>query len=362
MKKTDFDKFRIGTIFNECVVSAAPIIQAQEIIIDYPIRLEAMALDPSQIANNDNLVYRAGQIDVTVPLFKRITVKISNDNNIAITSSILRPTLVRHAAKLMQKALNLSDGLIIDVVDTVNLRHCGLGSSSATIAGVACAINEIYGNPIHPQDLVKYLAQNHGEEIDNDMDHLMPVQCIGGSAVCGNFEGGLIVLAGEATPIAQMKIGREYSVVIGVPNDFEHPDAGQLMQAEIDNMHGFERTGVQYGNEIAYRLVHQVLPELREGKLNAVGDLIFDYRWNMGSIKNCSFAFPRTLEIAEQLRSTYHMGSGEILALSSVGPGFFAVTKEPDRLVAKFKANNMAVIVTTVHNGKYVVIKLDAKS
>jgi len=354
MNKKDFTKFKVGTVFNNCAVSKIPK-AGKRVTINYPSRLEAMALDPGQIVNNNNLVYRAGQIDVCVSLFKRISIVRNHSGEIVITDRTPRHALVRHAAELMRAALKVKDGFSIDVEDTVNLRHCGLGSSSSLIGGVASAINELYSNPIEPLHLVRYVAQNHGEEIDGEDHYLMPVQCIGGSAVCGNFSGGIIILAGEATPIAQYEISNDYRVVIGVPNDFAHPDAVKLMQDEVDNMSGFQQTGDQYGQTIAYRLVHEAMPGLYAGNLKPVGSLIFDYRWNMGSIKNCSFVFPRMLEIAEKLRSFYKEGAADILSLSSVGPGFFAITKHPQKVATMFASLNMRTITTTIHNRKYAV-------
>jgi len=357
MSKNDFESFPIGSVFNECQVAGTPVQTADRIVLDYPSRLEAMALDPSQIADNDNLVYRAGQIDITVPLFKRVTVEAGADGgDIHITDSTPRPALVRHAAEIIRHALGVERGLTIDVADGVNLRHCGLGSSSSLIASVASSVNEMYGKPIRSLDLVRYLAQNHGEEIDGDNERLIPVQCIGGSAVCGNFKGGIIALAGEATPIASTDISNDYAVVIGVPRDFTHPDSQALMQAEIDNMEGFRNAGLEYGREVAYRLVHQVLPAMVDGDIRSAGDLIYDYRWNMGSIRNCAFVFPRITEIADSVGELYREGSADIVSLSSVGPGFFAVTKEPDRAVEVFEANNMQVLRTHAHNGTYEIV------
>lgn len=354
--ETYIKPFRVGVVINGCRARTAPKRTVNSVCIDYPSRLEAMALDPSQLVNNAKHTYPAGQIDVTVPLFKRVTVTVTPGKAIRISPRTPRQSLVRHAALLMRAALNVDEGLLIDIQDNVNLRHCGLGSSSSLIASTASALNELYGHPIAPLDLARYCAQNHGEEIDGDIEHLMPVQCIGGSAVCGNFVGGLIVLAGEATPIAQVNIPARYHVVIGVPRDFTHPDSRQLMQAEADNMDGFVATGELYAKDVAHRLVHRVLPALKTGDLKPAGELIFDYRWNMGSIKNCSFVFHRMLDIADNLRDYYLTGGCDILALSSVGPGFFAVTDRPHETVARFEANNMRTITTRPHNGRYIVV------
>lgn len=356
MHKTDFSEFEVGTIFNTVKTKRKIALKRSKLTVGYPSRLEAMALDPAKIADNNNLIYEAGQIDFCVSLFKYITVEVDLESNeILISEQTPRKVLVMHAAILMQKALGFSHGLKIDVEDEVNLRHCGLGSSSSLIAGTAAAINELYGCPIEPLDLVRYCAQNHGEEIDGDDTKLVPVQCIGGSGVCGHFEGGLIILAGQATPIYTAKLPYNLKVVIGIPSDFEHPDSQQLMQAEVDNIGGFKSTGEQYGKEIAYRLIHSVMPALSEGNLKPCKDLIFDYRWDMGSIKNCSFVYPKMLEIAEKMRSMKNDKDIEIVALSSVGPGFFALTSKPEKIEAQFKELGLTTHITTIHNGKYLV-------
>lgn len=355
--KTNFESFTVGTVFNECKVSRNPeIISQQQITIHYPSRLEAMALDPAKITENNNLIYTAGQIDFSVSLFKHVTVSIIDDG-IEISDTSDRKALIMHSALLMKKALGYTGGLRIDVKNDIALRHCGLGSSSGLIASVASAINELFSRPIDAHDLVLYCAQNHGEEIDGSDNELIPVQCIGGSAVAGNYDGGLIVLAGHATPIAQVTIPDDIHIVIGVPNDFSHPDSKDLMQKEEENMSGFLESGRQHGQSIAYRLVHDVLPALALDDLGPCKQLIFDYRWDMGSIKNCSFVLPRINDIAEKLRPLGSDKDVEIISLSSVGPGFFALTKNPKKIQDIFESLDMKTLVTTPHNAKYIIEK-----
>lgn len=353
MKKTDFKEFEVGTVFNEVEVARPIDLKCKKLLVGYPSRLEAMALDPSKISDNNNLVYEAGQIDFCVSLFKYIEVEVIDKDEIIISQTSPRKSLIMHAALLMKKALGFSHGLKIDVKDEVNLKHCGLGSSSSLIAGVAAAINELYGRPINDREMIRYCAQNHGEEIEDSETQLVPVQCIGGSAVCGYTEGGLIVLAGQATPIYSYKIPEEIKVVIGVPEDFTAPDSRSLMDAEVDNMEGFRSSGNTYGKDIAYRLVHEVLPGLGNESMKECKDLIFDYRWDMGSIKNCSFVYPRMIEIAEQMRPLKEDDKIEILSLSSVGPGFFALTKDPAYVEEIFHDLRLKTITTSIHNGVY---------
>lgn len=316
-----------------------------------------MALDPSKISENSDLIYTAGQIDFCINICKMVRVSFNNSYNINISARSPRPSLVRHAALLMKKALLFDGGIDIDVVNDIELKHCGLGSSSSLISSVAAAINELFGCPLNPLDLVRYCAQNHGEEIENNDDMLVPVQCIGGSGVCGHFEGGLIILAGQATPIMLKRLPKDLKVVIGVPSDFSYPDSRTLMKSEADNIAGFKKSGDEFGPTIAYRLIHKVMPDLANDSLKECKNLIFDYRWDMGSIQNCSFVYPRIIDIANDLRSLRYDNDVDIVALSSVGPGFFVLTRRPKKIKELFQRLNMNIISTTIHNDKYKVLE-----
>ncbi len=359
-KKTDFIPFKVGTVFNELPNRPLNIVKRfSKIVLRYPSRLEAMAIDPSKIAANNNLKYTPGQIDFTIKIFKTVTINVTeNEGEINISNTSKRSTLIKHATALMRNALNVNDGLSIDVVDEINLRHCGLGSSSGLIASIACAINELYGKPISDRKMVKYLAQNHGEEIDDDPEMISPVQCIGGSAACGTHEGGLIIIAGENIVVKTMKIPEDYEVVIGVPLDFTHPDAKYLMDKEVENLHKFLECGKKHGPNIAYTLFHECFPDMEEGSIKAIGNLIFDYRYNMGSIENCSFVYPPMVEMAKSVAFLKDKGLADVLTISSVGPGMFAITHNADACEKAFKEKNMKTIRTKIHNGRYEIINL----
>lgn len=358
--KTDFTPFKVGTVFNKLANKPLGIIKKHNsIVLKYPSRLEAMAIDPSNIAINNNLKYTPGQIDFTVKIFKTVSITItSNEGEINISSNSKRHTLIKHAVALVRNALSVNDGLNIDVLDEVNLRHCGFGSSSGLIASVACAINELYGKPISDRQMVKYLAQNHGEEIDDDPDMINPVQCIGGSAACGTHEGGLVIIAGENIVVKTMNIPEDYEVVIGVPVDFTHPDSKYLMDKEIENLHKFLECGKKYGPAIAYTLFHECFPDMEEGSIKAIGNLIYEYRYNMGSIENCSFVYPPMIELANSVAKLKHNGTADVVTISSVGPGMFAISKDINSCEQVFKENNMKTIRTKIHNGRYEIINL----
>jgi len=360
LKKTDFKPYKVGTVFNPLKIKKSrrkPV--CREIKIRFPSRLNAMAIDPSKIAVNKNLIYTPGEIVFSVSIYKKVRVKIIKNKAgvIKISSNSKRKSLIRHAAILMKKVIGFKDGLDINVENEEELRHYGLGSSSGLIASVACAINEIYGNPIRDSDLVKYLAQNHGEEIENREDLINPVQCIGGAAAAGIFKGGLLILAGESCVVKTMEIPAQYKVIIGIPIDFQEQDSRVLLEREIKNFQKFIRTGKKFGLLIAYNVFHKVLPAIEKGNLKTIGDVIFDYRFNMDSIKNCSFIYPKLVKLAQKLSMLKKKKLVDILSLSSVGPAFFVITKKPYLCLSLFKKLNLKIIEANVENGKYKVIK-----
>lgn len=169
-----------------------------------------------------------------------ISVKSRIDNKIVIDGLPQRKAIILHAVKLMQNALNIKNGFNIAIKNDLELRHCGLGSSASIIQGIGAAINEMYDNPIRSMDLIRYLAGSHGEEIDNEDNHLIQVQSVGGSGVCGHLQGGLIVLTGRAVPIISVDLPNDLKVVFGVPVKYTHPDANYLISKEIQNISSFK--------------------------------------------------------------------------------------------------------------------------
>jgi len=348
--------FTVGTILNTIKSKLiSPTLVCKQLTLQYPSRLNAMALDPSKIDVSGSGVYSPGEVIFSIALYKVVKISLREDCEIVISESSPRQQLIRHAALLMVDALQLNQGFDISV-EVEDLRHCGLGSSSGLISAVAAAINEMYGKPISRLELIGYLAQNHGEEIDDSINHLQHVQCIGGSAVSGLVESGMTVLAGESTPIGTMTIDESYTVLIGIPYDFIAADSKELMRLEMLNMDKFIATGDQYRDKIGYRVTHEMLPQMKRRNLREASRLIFDYRFDYGSIDNCSFVYPKMKEVAKNIRFLFEDNVVDALALSSVGPAFFAITKQPEKCESVFQENNLYVRRTKINNTGYSII------
>lgn len=358
-----FPIVKAGHIFNEYCKkdSKENILKYKEIEVNYPCRLDAMAINPAAVTYNDAMVFTPGEVVISVEKYINVKIKVKNleGGKLLISDRTKRKVLVKHAYLLMCNALNVNPSLEIDVDDKDIPKHCGFGSSSSTISAVAVAINELYGNPILLKDLIKYLASNHGEEVsDFNNDDLKVVQCIGGGATNGQTDEGVIIISGKSCTISKMNY--EGDILIGIPNDFVEQDADLLMSLEEENLWKFKKTGDEYKDKIAYRFLHRVLPDMTEGKIESLADIVFDYRFNMGSIDNCSFVFPRMNDIAKEIRKLYEEKHCQFLALSSVGPAFFTITKKrEDTQYCKDEMEklNLTVIKTKICNHKYMIIK-----
>ena len=356
-----FPTFKAGHIFNKYpyTIDENLKLKYDKINLEYPCRMDAMAINPAAVCYNDDLIFTPGEVVVSLNRKIKVSVEIISETGgvLEISDRTQRKVLIKHAYKIMSTTLKVNPSVRIDVDSSEVIKHCGFGSSSSTIAAVASAINELYGCPIPNKELIKFLASNHGEEItDENEEDLKLVQCIGGGATNGLTEEGIIIIAGKATSIAKLKY--ESNVLIGIPENFKPKNADELMKLEEENLWKFKRTGDEYAEKIAYNLLHKALPDLCNGSIKELADIVFDYRFNMGSIENCSFVYEKMVDDAKELRKLYENGNCEFLTLSSVGPAFMAIVRdEKQKEICKETMENlgMNVIETSICNSTYKV-------
>lgn len=325
------------------------------VCLDYPSRINAMALDSSKIVPSQG-AYLAGELLFACDLMRRVEVEIAGDGPaVQTTPDCDHPVLARHAALLMRTAFGTGERLRVRVSAPDLPAHLGLGSSSGQIAAVAAAVNELYGRPVAARRLVKFLALNHGEEIDQEHDHLLPVQCLGGSAAAGLIPGAVQVVAGAQVPLLQAALPEEMHIVLGMPHDPVIWDARASLAAEARHFDAFTTTGRTHGPEIAYRLLHDAWPALTDGDLRPLGSLLFDYRFRMGSLANCAFSHPDLLATGEKVEHIFTDRLAEVLTLSSVGPTFAALTRAPERCELAFADAGLRTLRCRPWNGGYML-------
>jgi len=355
MDESDFHPFSIGKIANPLLQNCPTVTKTafKTVEISYPSRINAMALDPSLVTTACNRRFTPGELFFSIDIPLKIQVKSRHGNKIETTHP--RRALIMHAVELIRVATGFYGGISIEIEGT-ELPHCGLGSSGRLIAATAVAVNHLLGKPIKQIHLLRYLAQNHGEELKNSNDLLIPVQCIGGSAAAGLITGGAQIITGESTPIATMNIPDKYSIVIGYPKNLIFDDAFEAMKAELANFNKFIKVGHDFSTNIAYRILHEALPAFINCDLHTIGDIIAWYRYELGSLEACAFSHPRLISYARSLLTLRNKGIADIIGPSSVGPGVYAITMNPDRCEEAFRSENLQVIVTGFWNETYKVL------
>ena len=328
----DFPPFPLGA--QRSALAGAPATPPDPVTgrvhLAYPSRINAMALDSSKIVPSQG-AYLAGELLFACDLTRDVEIDIVQDGPAVQTAPDCdHPVLARHAALLMRSALGIRERLRVRVTAPDLPAHLGLGSSSGQIAAVAAAVNELYGCPVTAHGLVKFLALNHGEEIDGEEHRLLPVQCLGGSAAAGLIPGAVQVIAGAHVPLLQAGLPEDVHIVLGMPRNPLIRDARASLAAEALHFDAFTTTGRTHGPEIAYRLLHDAWPALADGDLRPLGSLLFDYRFRMGSLANCAFSHPDLLATGKKVEHIFTDRLAEVLTLSSVGPTFAALTRTPE--------------------------------
>jgi predicted sugar kinase len=286
---------------------------------------------------------------VDLPTTARIRVT-GNTNEIQVATGVERPAIVRHAALIMKAALGFSDGLMISVEVPHKYLHAGLGSTASLQVAIASAINYLYGSPIRPAALVRYLCQNYGEEIDGDEDHLIPVQSPGEAASAGLMGGGLLVITGEATVVGRMQLPSDKRFVIGMPHQYKRQDSLSAFSDDVQNFERLIQIGKLTGSRTAYEVLHRMLPAMVNGDLSEVGKVIRRDRLSEDNLNRFEIRYPGLKRSISGLCKLMDEKKIDVLSISSAGPGIFALTSRVDEVVEEFRRNFMEVIIAPPNN------------
>lgn len=358
--KNNVKPYKVWKVHNKIDINSDNVsIQYREVEIDFPTRLNAMAIDPSKIAFNDNLVFTPWEIVFSIAKYIKVTVKLSNKDDIEVSDDTKRKTLVKHAALIMKEAIWFKNWLKIQVDEWEDISHIWFWSSSRLVAWVSAAINEIYWKPIDNRTLVKYLAQNHWEEIEWDDENIMPVQCIWWSAANWLFKGAFKILAWESELIFNVDIPKNLKVIVWVPKDFKKIDSKKALDKEIDNIDWFIKTWIEFSENTSYKVLHTLMPAAIALDFKSVWDVIEDYRYEKWSIKNCSFLYPEIVEKADKLRKLKEKWLVDIVSMSSVWPSMFCIGNNLTEAKVEMERLNMKVYEFKFENDPYKIVNFE---
>ena len=109
----------------------------ESIEINYPCRLDAMAINPSAVCYNDSMVFTPGEVVISAEKFINVKVKVMDaDKKLEIGENTKRKVLVKHAYALMKDVLKFDDALYIDVDDKDIQKHSGFGFLCYTVGSL----------------------------------------------------------------------------------------------------------------------------------------------------------------------------------------------------------------------------------
>lgn len=345
--------FKAGTVQNGNKLFTFSTFKFKKVKISFPSRINAMAIDPSRVAVQCERCFTPGEILFSINIPLTVTAEIVSGEDQICSNG--RTSLIKHAVGIMRWLTGFKEHVKIEL-EGVDYPHCGFGSSGRTIAAVCSAINEMLGNLVNADDLQLFLAQNHGEELSDNNDLLIPVQCIGGAASSGLHHGGIQLLTGKSQMIASADIQDEYKMAIGFPENRVFRDSQEAMAAELHNMKQFYDIGKTHGDRIAYRILHELLPAITQKDWQVTGNVIEWYRYDLGSNEACSFSHPSLLKWANLLRNNKKILEVDICGISSVGPALYTVSRCPEKSRDFFQRLGLKCIIADFYNNKYAVI------
>jgi len=349
-------EFSPGTIFNPLHKKSIQIKSThKKVIVKVPARINAMIFDPSSLANPEKKwVYTAGELLFSTKLYTTATITKTKNESIIISKGTKRKSIVLHTARIIRKTLGTKDGLIIKVNTKNKLVHCGFGSSAAIQIAVAIGINELYGKPLTQKELMRFLAQNYGEEIEQNNNKLIHVQSNGGGLAAALYGGGMIVLSGESVIINREPIPNEYSFVIGIPKSYKPLDAKVMIRKEETVFKNMRINAANHSPEIAWLVLHKLLPALVTHDLQTIGSIVDNCKLSFGSLKNDGVLWPELVPKIMKLRKAMDK-STPIISYSSCGPAIFALTKKPQRILKIFKENSLETFTLKADNQGAIV-------
>ncbi len=350
--------FNAGRVFNPVRgEKGKAILKHNKVKIIVPARLNTMCFDLKTLAKpKKKFIYNAGELAFSVDVNTYAKFKVIGDgsDSINISENTKRKSIVKHAALIMKKALNIRDSFFIEANNVYEYPHSGLGSSSSLITAVCIAINEAYGNPLTPRQLTLFIAQNHGEEIESDDERLIHVQCNGGSPSVALYGGGMQIIVGESNMILREEYPEDLAFVFGIPKMYKKYDAQCLMAIERVQFPKMLRSSHDFSREIAWKVLHELIPSIMNKDMKAIGNTLEYYRFETGSLKIDSITW-KGLDLLVKSLTKYRDNNTPIISISSCGPAIFILTKNPKRIEKILKVRGMKIFIAKPNNRGYSV-------
>lgn len=292
-------------------------------------------------------VYPINSINFMVNEFTEVFVECTDETTIVINASENEKDILMHTALILKTVLGFSNGLSISGNVLHEVRHGGLGSSAALQTAVAVAINSLMGDKIPRADLIKFLAQNYGEE-SNIPGYLIPMVSIGGASAAMTSTSSVTIVGGEAEVWKEYDLPDNYSVVMVTPKIVNNKKISNSLDIKLYNRGReiFSKIGRDWGNIKENLLKDKIIASLNDNDpsqlfnlltmytLGAYGDIpqYYKNRWLEYTPSFDKFIYNIFNECFDSITIK---DSG--FFVSSGGPSIFIVTRDSNKIIKKLK-------------------------
>ena len=107
-----FPTFKAGHIFNKYphIIDENLKLKYDKINLEYPCRMDAMAINPAAVCYNDNLIFTPGEVVVSLNRKIKVSVEIISETGglLEISDRTQRKVLIKHAYKIMCTTLKVN--------------------------------------------------------------------------------------------------------------------------------------------------------------------------------------------------------------------------------------------------------------
>lgn len=287
--------------------------------IEIPSRLHASVIDMNRFGPGKP---GGGGIGVGVGLACRTRVTLTDSGDIRIKGN--RPGVAAHLGAIYRRLTGFMGGIEIETNDHGH-RHLGLGSSIATVTGVALALNETFGRPLALRDLRKLIAHNYCEEAPGDPAKLVKGFETNIGAMVG-IHGGMIIGTDACELLYRVPLPDEMKALLVIPRTQEGRSSGE---EEAQALLGEARRADKKDREKkAYKILIELMPAMIAGDFGAVGETIHQLAY-LGSKRAEVMLHGRQGEEIYQAMTELRELGAEIVSMSSVGPAVFALSSKP---------------------------------
>lgn len=361
--------YKIGEIVNSLPYSFQSIPQHASCYVKVASRLDTFLCHHNYFVEPPRTqVYPVDSINFAINQFTEAKVECIDGGEIHIDDSVDRKDILRHTALILKKTLGFTCGLKITGRNLHDIQHGGLGSSASLQTAVAVAINNIFGNKIPERDLVRFLAQNYGEECDRP-GYLAPMASIGGASAVAMGKANLVVMGGEGEVWKRYNLSDEYSVFIITPDLGSEKISGAAdMQMYKNGREAFLEMGREWGpikeNLLSTKIINGLNNDDTKPLFNlinmytigAYGDIpqYFKNRWLSHTVYFDEFIydiFDDCFQGIDRKDSCFFVSSG--------GPAICFITKEDDTVLEKLKKYSYFTISKSklYSNGPEIVLE-----